>query len=381
MDEKELKKLAYKSVASMCSVIMVSACVTRYQNIKLYAGTEDRSHSPSALTLANEETSYKEIISQIKAMEGGLYTDVITGAEVENIGDKYIRIEKKSNESVNLLLEDIYMEQKIRLTLQDLEDKSYTKESVISSENDETVKKITLNYIYNPDTFLYNAVFEIVLDKVYVHRIYENKDYIYIEFLNPHDVYDKVIVVDAGHGGNDTGTASLDSEFYEKDINLSVVLYLKEMLDGEQSIKVYYTRLLDEKVYLNPRLNLGNNLKADFYVSVHCNASEYNAAKGTEVLYSSSRDTDGNISSKRLAKICLDNTVESIGLKDRGLLKNQDVYIIENARIPIALIELGFMSNSYDMEFLKQKENRKIAAQGIYNAIKTACQEIDEVEK
>lgn len=381
MDEKELKKLAYKSMTSMLSVVLVSACVTGYHDIKLYAGTEDRSHSLSALSLANDETSYKEIISQIKAMEGGLYTDIMTGDKVENIGENYICIEKKHNDDVKLLLEDIYLEQKVRLTLNDLEDKSYSKASVTFSGNEDAVRGIELNYIYNPETFLYNAVFNIQLDKVYVHKVYENEDYIYIELLDPHEVYDKVVVVDAGHGGNDTGTSSQDYEFYEKDINLSVVLYLKEMLDSEKNMKVYYTRLTDDKVYLNPRLNLANGIKADLFVSVHCNASDCNTAKGTEVLYGSSKGAKGSITSKRLAEICLEKTVDAVGFESRGLLKNKDVYIVENAEIPMALIELGFMSNSQDMEYLKQKNNRKIAAEGIFNAIMMACQEIDEVGK
>lgn len=381
MDEKELKKLAYKSMTSMLSVVLVSACVTGYHDIKLYAGTEDRSHSLSALSLANDETSYKEIISQIKAMEGGLYTDIMTGDKVENIGENYICIEKKHNDNVKLLLEDIYLEQKVRLTLNDLEDKSYSKASVTFSGNEDAVSGIELNYIYNPETFLYNAVFNIQLDKVYVHKVYENEDYIYIELLDPHEVYDKVVVVDAGHGGNDTGTSSQDYEFYEKDINLSVVLYLKEMLDSEKNMKVYYTRLTDDKVYLNPRLNLANGIKADLFVSVHCNASDCNTAKGTEVLYGSSKGAKGSITSKRLAEICLEKTVDAVGFESRGLLKNKDVYIVENAEIPMALIELGFMSNSQDMEYLKQKNNRKIAAEGIFNAIMMACQEIDEVGK
>lgn len=381
MDEKELKKLAYKSMTSMLSVVLVSACVTGYHDIKLYAGTEDRSHSLSALSLANDETSYKEIISQIKAMEGGLYTDIMTGDKVENIGENYICIEKKHNDDVKLLLEDIYLEQKVRLTLNDLEDKSYSKASVTFSGNEDAVSGIELNYIYNPETFLYNAVFNIQLDKVYVHKVYENEDYIYIELLDPHEVYDKVVVVDAGHGGNDTGTSSQDYEFYEKDINLSVVLYLKEMLDSEKNMKVYYTRLTDDKVYLNPRLYLANGIKADLFVSVHCNASDCNTAKGTEVLYGSSKGAKGSITSKRLAEICLEKTVDAVGFESRGLLKNKDVYIVENAEIPMALIELGFMSNSQDMEYLKQKNNRKIAAEGIFNAIMMACQEIDEVGK
>ena len=69
-------------------------------------------------------------------------------------------------------------------------------------------------------------------------------------------MYDRILVIDAGHGGLDSGAVSKDGRIYEKNLNLGIILALKELLDKE-NIKVYYTRIQDNKVYLRPRVGTG----------------------------------------------------------------------------------------------------------------------------
>ncbi len=379
MDEKRLRNLALKSLSTMFGIILLSAGISRYNDIELYASSENYSQSLTTVSENNFPTSHQEVKEQIEDVGTEQYVDVLTGVTVNQISDKYIKIKKEKDGQADILVQDLYMQRMVRITFENLEEKIYTKQSVSFSNLIVEPENIVLNYIYDPQTFLYSAVFDINLDGLYTYKTYESDQSVYIELLNPKEVYEKIIVVDAGHGGNDIGTYAKDMEYYEKDINLSVVLYLKKLLDTQENYKVYYTRLTDEKVYLNPRLNLANDLDADLFLSVHCNGSEYQSASGIEVLYGSVDVESGKFSSKRFAEIALENLSNTIGSKNRGLLKDDGIYIIGNSHTPIALVELGFMSNTQDMKFLAVKKNRKLIAKSLYQTILDACEEMKEV--
>ena len=98
------------------------------------------------------------------------------------------------------------------------------------------------------------------------------------------------VVIDAGHGGSDGGTVSGD--VIEKDINLSVALKLKAILEVND-IKVIMTRSNDEKVSLAQRAAAANDFHADFFISLHCNYYEDdNRVAGLECYYNSPEDEE-----------------------------------------------------------------------------------------
>lgn len=370
MHEKQLKLLATKSMATMLTVALFSFCVTKYNDTKVYASAENLNEQLSATLLADQQV--KDDIP--------FYRNIVTGQQVDEIDSKYLILPKPSSKQIQVSIDENYMNRDIRVNIGLLEDESFTKQNLVSSQASLVDSDIVLSYEYAEDTNTYTAIYDMTLDHVYETTLYEDNDNLYIELKRPKEVYDKVIVVDAGHGGNDIGTASWNKEYNEKDINLDVVCYLKELLDQDSTYKVYYTRLEDEKVYLNPRLNLANDVEADLFLSVHCNGSEYISAKGTEVLYGSSKNREGDISSKRFALLCLKSLTDSLETKNRGILKKNDIYIIGNSKVPVALVELGFMSNDEDMKILKQSEYKKKAAQALYDAIVAASEEIDKTK-
>ena len=165
------------------------------------------------------------------------------------------------------------------------------------------------------------------------------------------------------------------AKYFDVDVSLDTItanrtgyeLYIE--VDKKGNIKVYYTRLIDEKVYLNPRLNLANDLKADMFISIHCNSSEYKSAKGSEALYSTKYQKKLSIKSDELAQILLNQLTETTNIKNRGLINGNDIYIIGNAKVPVALIEIGFISSPDELKFLKKKKNQELIAEGIYNGI------------
>jgi N-acetylmuramoyl-L-alanine amidase len=220
-----------------------------------------------------------------------------------------------------------------------------------------------------------DGVIALELDQVYELEQDFVPGSLYLDFIDPHEIYEKVVVIDAGHGGRMPGAVKLGVQ--EKDIDLAIVLQLKHILDEEDgSIGVYYTRTTDANPTLSQRVELANKAGADLFISVHNNSESngnFTATNGTQAMYSESDDSEH--SSKRLAQICLEEVSDSLQSRQIELLEGDDIYIIHNSQVPVALIEVGFMTNYDELEKLQTEEYQKAAAEGIYNAITRAFQE------
>lgn len=219
------------------------------------------------------------------------------------------------------------------------------------------------------------GVIAFALDKLYEVSDHCVEGSLYLDFVDPHEIYDKVIVVDAGHGGRDGGASK--QGILEKNINLAILLELKDILENSsENIGVYYTRTEDVAVTLDQRVQLANKADADLFISIHNNASSsgrYTNTTGTQVLYSESDDSE--YSSKRFAGICLEEVTAETKCKSKGLVKADKIYIVRTSEVPVALIEVGFMTNRDELEKLNSKEYQQTAATGIYRAIIRAFEE------
>lgn len=220
------------------------------------------------------------------------------------------------------------------------------------------------------------GVMEIQLDQLCEYSYMYKQGFLCLEFIDPHDIYDKVIVIDAGHGGRAPGAVKKD--VYEKNLNLAIVKEIKALFDeiDDSSVKVYYTRLTDTNPTLAQRVGLANAAHADLFISIHNNASasgKFNEKNGTMVLYN--QDDTSELSSKHFAEICLANVMESAGSNRRGLAKGNYVHIVKNSKVPVALIEVGYMTNTDELAKLQTAEYQKAVAQGVYNAVMQAFEE------
>ena len=211
-----------------------------------------------------------------------------------------------------------------------------------------------------------------------VESSYDEK-YLYLDFKTPKEIYDRVVVVDAGHGGSAPGAVSGD--IYEKNITLAIVQQLKAMFDeaGNSRVGVYYTRLDDTDPDFSDRVGLANNSGADLFVSVHINSVKGTAGEGVEVMYNE-QAPDTAFDTKDFAQILLDHEVKSLGAVDRGLIPGNKIYIIRNALMPAALVEVGFMNNPTELSNLLDASYQKRAAAGIYKGIMDSLDQINEIE-
>lgn len=226
------------------------------------------------------------------------------------------------------------------------------------------------------ELYMEKGVIDITMDAVYEVESTVADGFLYLDFRTPQEIYDKVVVIDAGHGGKAPG--AIKQGVQEKDLNLGILLKLKELLDqNDKNIGVYYTRTEDNNPTFEQRAQLANKSNANLFISIHNNSttdgvmSGYN---GTEVMYDEAKSEEG-LSSKHLAEICLEETTAVLGSKNNGLSLGNSIYIIRSSQVPVALIEVGFMTNQEELDKLKSEEYQQQAAQGIYNAIIRALDE------
>ena len=159
------------------------------------------------------------------------------------------------------------------------------------------------------------------------------------------------IVIDAGHGGSDSG--AVGNGLMEKDITLPISLKVGEVLKRHK-LDIFYTRTSDEYVSLTKRAEMANDLNADYFVSIHINSFKDSNANGVEVLYYPT-----SISGIELAR-SIQNKLIEIGFTDRGIKPRGDLTVLSKTKMTAVLVEAGFISNKDDINILKNKEDEII---------------------
>jgi N-acetylmuramoyl-L-alanine amidase len=219
------------------------------------------------------------------------------------------------------------------------------------------------------------------------------------------------IVIDAGHGGHDTGTIG-PTGLMEKDLCLDLALRLgKTIQERLPGTEVIYTREDDTFIPLEQRTAIANQAKADLFLSIHANSSRDRQARGVETYYLSfaasedamevaARENALSQSSIHelqdiIRKIARNEKIEesrelafeiqeklsgrlqrySRHLKDRGVKKAPFVVLI-GANMPSALAEVSFLSNPADEAVLKQSTHRARVVEGLYKGVESYLQNL-----
>lgn len=181
---------------------------------------------------------------------------------------------------------------------------------------------------------------------------------------------DKVIAIDPGHGGSDSGAIGANKN-QEKTITLAVAQNVKTLLE-RAGAKVLMTRQTDVDVFgpnasgadeLQARSNVANNNKADVFVSIHINAFSNPTVGGTATYYYRNSSY-----SAMLAKNIQDNLVKSSGFTDRGL-SAAGFYVLKHTQMPAVLAELGFISNPNEEKSLMLPQTQQQMAQAIVQGL------------
>lgn len=197
----------------------------------------------------------------------------------------------------------------------------------------------------------------------------------------------KVIVIDPGHGGPDGGAVGSDDTL-EKDVALSVSKYLRDYLQQAGAL-VYMTRETDKDLAANTtsglarrksedirqRVNFIQGKDADFFVSIHLNATPSNQWHGAQTFYYHQYDQ-----SEQLAKLIQAEIKRNLGNTNREALAINGIYILKHAKTPGALVEIGFLSNNHERELLKTVKYQEKMAASLYEGILRYVTEAEEPE-
>lgn len=183
----------------------------------------------------------------------------------------------------------------------------------------------------------------------------------------------KIIVLDPGHGGADSGAKGLTqftltdgtkTTLREKDINLDVSFRLRELLEASGA-RVYLTRIGDTTVPLFSRSPYANSLGDDMFISIHTNAAGSPAAHGFEAFYYyEDREED-----RRLARLMLKEMSTALDLVPRRGTSNDLAVLRESQIRPSVLVELGFLTNPVEEARLATDEFRRQSAEALFRAI------------
>ena len=177
----------------------------------------------------------------------------------------------------------------------------------------------------------------------------------------------RVIVIDAGHGGEDPGAIGVNG-VYEKDINLAISLALGEELQ-RRGYTVVYTRTEDKMLYspeenvkgmrkisdLKNRCKITAEYEDCIFVSIHMNSYGSSKYSGLQVYYTDKNEESMALASKIQAAVKSDVQPEN----NRQIKKGNSLYLLENASGTAVLIECGFLSNEKECKKLSQKEYQK----------------------
>ena len=180
--------------------------------------------------------------------------------------------------------------------------------------------------------------------------------------LQQSEYRDKLVVIDAGHGGHDPGASYGDLK--EKDINLTTALALKRKLENA-GFKVYMTRERDNYVQLYDRAAIANQLNADLFISIHANAARNTAAKGVETLYA----PDASRNNLNFARVIQSGLLLGTGGVDRGVVSRPELVVIRETKMDAVLVEIGFLTNEDDYIKLKTNSYLEKAADGIFRGV------------
>lgn len=170
------------------------------------------------------------------------------------------------------------------------------------------------------------------------------------------------IIVDAGHGGKDPGAIS-EQNLYEKEVTLSTAQSLTTKLENI-GINVINTRSDDSSVSLDDRTAIANENAADYFFSIHYDASETSTDSGTTTYFYNEDE------SYRLAEMINPYIIEYLPLSNNGI-RFGDYEVIRETEMPGLLFELGYMSNTSDVAAFSDPVYQDKASQAIFDAFIT----------
>lgn len=184
------------------------------------------------------------------------------------------------------------------------------------------------------------------------------------------------VLIDPGHGGTDPGHLSSNpNHLEEKKLNLLIAQKLGYYISQNlQNVDIAYTRSSDESVSLDARVEQANAANVDYFISIHCNASEKSRCHGTE----SHVHTFDSKKSVALARLFEKEFSGRAGRTSRGVKDNGDrehtLQVLKYTKMTSVLVECGFMTNTAEANYLNTDYGQEIIASALFRGFRTHLQ-------
>lgn len=279
------------------------------------------------------------------------------------IGSDFLAIRKETFNKFNVSIESRYSNRSLAITFEGGENRINKEELYTVADGalfigefklDTDGAEHHLSELYSE----YENEITLVFNSICEYKTYEDEEFYYISFLYPNEFYDTIIVVDAGHGGWDTGNYAEGYKGLEKDYNLLIASELAAILQ-EKNVGVYMTRTTDVRLGNEARSELADEVLADYMISIHCDASN----DGLSVVYSGEE-------AKKLALECLKESEQAFKFEsNEPLLNSEEDSLLGIANVPTVMVEF---------DFLTKEEKQKQAAKVLADAILKACEKEGE---
>ncbi len=178
------------------------------------------------------------------------------------------------------------------------------------------------------------------------------------------------VYIDQGHNPSGFNTGAEGNGYYEQDITFEIGRRLYNLLLDNPEFTPRLSRPTPETILgtsnsssLTERVEEADDWDADIFISLHTNAAENSNATGNEALVYGPGATVANA----LATQILEQLTLTTGLRNRGIVYRPGLYVLKETEMPAVLVEMGFISNSYDADLLANSPY--LFATGIYRGI------------
>lgn len=318
----------------------------------------DVSQDPSGLPVSAEQQGAPSedrslALHRDQGMKGSLYIPLPKGIRAENV-----------------TVENRYADRELLVYVQGSGEDFY-EENPISGD---IAPVLSARYEMQEDGML----LKVQMDRVLEYRSTMDSSGLTINWYEPKELYDYIVVIDPAWGGSEKGIDAYG--LLEKDLTLQVARQIQKQFDLE-GVRLYFTRTEDVDVPASERIRLAEEVEADFYVRLSAGEDEISSETyGITGFYNEEYYIPG-FGNPQLADLFTREVTIAASNRALGLLTAEEESVLKRLQIPAAEISLGFLSNPREEYLLGQESYQEKLAAGCISAFSQAVEILEEVRK